>query len=93
MAESTFGRRAVNDGKLVSRLRLGARITPETLTRLNDYLRAQGAATAVPARPIAQDPCSLTLYPCALSPAGAPERTTSPLTASQTGNRRIEMLR
>ncbi len=51
MAESTFGRRAVNDGKLVSRLRLGARITPETLTRLNDYLRAQGAATAGKAPP------------------------------------------
>ncbi len=42
MAESTFGRRAVNDGKLVSRLREGARITPETLQRVNDFLRAQG---------------------------------------------------
>jgi hypothetical protein len=51
MAESTFGRRAVNDGKLVSRLRLGARITPETLARLNDYLLAQGAATAGKAPP------------------------------------------
>jgi hypothetical protein len=44
MAESTFGRRAVNDGKLVSRLREGARITPETLQRVNDFLRAQGEA-------------------------------------------------
>ena len=30
MAESTFGRQAVNDGKFVSRLRSGARVTPET---------------------------------------------------------------
>ena len=35
MAESTFGRRAVNDGKFVSRLRDGARITPETLERVS----------------------------------------------------------
>src|SRR5260221_3255736 len=31
MAESTFGRHAVNDGKLVSRLRIGGRLTMETL--------------------------------------------------------------
>ncbi|MBL8319224.1 MAG: hypothetical protein JNJ42_12510 [Burkholderiaceae bacterium] len=43
MAESTFGRRAVNDGKLVARLREGARVTPETLARLSAYLKAQGA--------------------------------------------------
>src|SRR5260221_10644706 len=30
MAESTFGRHAVNDGKLVSRLRIGGRPTLET---------------------------------------------------------------
>lgn len=44
MAESTFGRRAVNDGKLVSRLREGARVTPETLARLTAYLGANGSA-------------------------------------------------
>ena len=33
-AESTFGRRVVNDGKLVSRLRDGARITTETLSKV-----------------------------------------------------------
>ncbi len=42
MAESTFGRRAVNDGKFVSRLRDGARITPETLERVSDFLTTQG---------------------------------------------------
>ena len=31
LAESTFGRRAVNDGKLTARLRNGGRITTETL--------------------------------------------------------------
>ena len=50
VAESTFGRRAVNDGKLVSRLRDGARVTPETLARLDAYLRSQGAG-ALPAAP------------------------------------------
>src|SRR5271155_318912 len=37
-AESTFGRRVVNDGKLVSRLRDGARITTETLEKGRSYL-------------------------------------------------------
>ncbi|HTN28848.1 MAG TPA: hypothetical protein VL180_13805 [Burkholderiales bacterium] len=43
VAESTFGRRAVNDGKFVARLRDGARITPETLERVSDYLARHGA--------------------------------------------------
>src|SRR5260370_39172494 len=34
MAESTFGRRAVNDGKLVHRLREGKRITIRTRDRI-----------------------------------------------------------
>src|SRR6267378_1425567 len=38
MAESTFGRRAVNDGKFVARLRDGARVTPETLQRVNLFV-------------------------------------------------------
>ena len=49
VAESTFGRRAVNDGKFVARLRDGARITPETLERVSDYLHRHGMAT--PAAP------------------------------------------
>jgi len=44
MAESTFGRRAVNDGKFVARLRDGARITPETLERVSLYMARHGAA-------------------------------------------------
>ena len=44
IAESTFGRRAVNDGKFVARLRDGARITPETLERVSAYMTRHGAA-------------------------------------------------
>jgi len=47
MAESTFGRRAVNDGKFVARLRDGARITPETLERVSAFLTTQGIAAPV----------------------------------------------
>ena len=43
MAESTFGRRAVNDGKFVSRLRDGARVTPETLERVSAFMAEHGA--------------------------------------------------
>src|SRR5215472_14387425 len=38
MAESTFGRRAVNDGKLVSRLRIGGRVTMETVDRVRTFM-------------------------------------------------------
>jgi hypothetical protein len=49
IAESTFGRRAVNDGKFVARLRDGARITPETLDRVTSFLEKHGASA--PAAP------------------------------------------
>ncbi|MDH5538439.1 MAG: hypothetical protein OEY03_03445, partial [Rhizobacter sp.] len=51
MAESTFGRRAVNDGKLVSRLRVGARVTPETLQRVTSFMRSRGATPDLRAPP------------------------------------------
>src|SRR5260221_6792974 len=38
MAESTFGRHAVNDGKLVSRLRIGGRGSMGTLERVRTLL-------------------------------------------------------
>jgi hypothetical protein len=38
MAESTFGRHAVNDGKLVSRLRIGGRVTMETVERVRTFM-------------------------------------------------------
>ncbi len=42
IAESTFGRLAVNDGKFVSRLRDGSRVTPETWRRVTNYIANQG---------------------------------------------------
>ena len=47
MAESTFGRHAVNDGKFVARLRDGARVTPETLARVSDFMASKGVAAPV----------------------------------------------
>ena len=38
LAESTFGRLSVNDGKLVSRLRDGGSVTIDTLTRLRSFI-------------------------------------------------------
>ena len=69
MAESTFGRRAVNDGKFVSRLRDGARITPETLERVSVFLTTQGitAPTSppelIPLVRVAPAPSSLQIRP------------------------------
>jgi hypothetical protein len=48
LAESTFGRRAVNDGKLASRLRNGGRITTDTLDRIRGFMARH--ADAAPAR-------------------------------------------
>lgn len=38
LAESTFGRRAVNDGKLVTRLRFGGRVTTHTADRVRNHI-------------------------------------------------------
>ena len=50
LAESTFGRRAVNDGKLTARLRNGGRITTDTLDRIRSFI-ASNRDGAVAARP------------------------------------------
>ncbi len=49
LAESTFGRRAVNDGKLASRLRHGGRITTETLDRIRAFMLSNKNVTGRPA--------------------------------------------
>jgi len=49
LAESTFGRRAVNDGKLTTRLRNGGRITTDTLDRIRSFISTNRTASA--ARP------------------------------------------
>jgi hypothetical protein len=74
LAESTFGRRAVNDGKLAARLRNGGRITTDTLDRIHNFMashpahdrptiieRPRDPRTAAPANPA----------PAALDTAGA----------------------
>ncbi|HEY7663903.1 MAG TPA: hypothetical protein VH934_12360 [Xanthobacteraceae bacterium] len=65
LAESTFGRRAVNDGKLTARLRNGGRITTETLDRIRGFMQANRMAAA--ARP------TIIERPRALSPAPTPQ--------------------
>jgi hypothetical protein len=39
MAETTFGRLAVNDGKFVGRLRSGANMTLSTVDRVRNFIR------------------------------------------------------
>jgi hypothetical protein len=55
MAETTFGRLAVNDGKFVSRLRSGGRVTPETAARVRSFIQQApapvgGKSTAISER-------------------------------------------
>ena len=47
-AESTFGRLVVNDGKLVSRLRDGAKITTGTLDKVRAYLTSHRPDVSAP---------------------------------------------
>jgi hypothetical protein len=56
LAESTFGRLAVNDGKLISRLREGGRITTDTLDRLRTYMSEHRKAPAAAAGSVAPAP-------------------------------------
>ena len=51
VAESTFGRLVVNDGKFVSRLRDGGRITTGTLERVRGYISAHRPADGHNGRP------------------------------------------
>jgi hypothetical protein len=54
LAETTFGRIAINDGKLVSRLRNGGRITTETLERIRGFM-AERPGSDRSSRPVAID--------------------------------------
>ena len=51
VAESTFGRHAVNDGKFVNRLREGGRITTTTFERVRSFIAADAAAGEGSSRP------------------------------------------
>src|ERR1700721_712734 len=89
LAESTFGRRAVNDGKLANRLRNGGRITTDTLDRIRAFMTEHRAEmTSRPARtPRASDmrgpataPAS---FPAAFPPAAPSQRIALPATAGE----------
>jgi len=92
LAESTFGRRAVNDGKLASRLRHGGRITTETLDRIRNFMANNRNAVARPAVIARTQTSSPTLAPqspstarplspIAMSPSMTPASSTQPATA------------
>src|ERR1700749_3117510 len=49
MAESTFGRLAVNDGKLVSRLGFGGRVRDKTVERVRAFIDREKQGGAVSA--------------------------------------------
>ncbi len=51
MAETTFGRLACNDGKLVARLRSGKGVTTRTVEKLRAYMGAGGRTTGSAAGP------------------------------------------
>src|SRR5271166_3846651 len=70
LAESTFGRRAVNDGKLANRLRNGGRITTETVDRIMAFMNANRDA----------DPGhrSVLAFPGPRSAAASPRMATAP---------------
>lgn len=51
IAETTFGRLAVNDGKLVRRLRAGDNVTVSTIERVRAFLEAQEYRAAASPRP------------------------------------------
>ena len=61
LAESTFGRRAVNDGKLASRLRNGGRITTDTLDRIRAFMSQSDEATQTKRRVLFEMPPASTL--------------------------------
>jgi len=58
IAESTFGKQAVNDGKFVGRLRDGKQVTTRTVARVRAFIgepRTGGPADAAPPTPAARE--------------------------------------
>jgi hypothetical protein len=93
LAESTFGRRAVNDGKLASRLRHGGRITTETLDRIRSFMatnRGAGVRPAVIPRTYTPSPTTApqtftAVHPMPPNPTHS-STAPAPVTPSATGN-------
>src|SRR6202161_2833920 len=75
LAESTFGRRAVNDGKLTARLRNGGRITTDTLDRIHGFMTAHpplGPRPIVIERPRESRPTTMPPLQPATAAGGTP---------------------
>jgi len=71
LAESTFGRRAVNDGKLASRLRNGGRITTDTLDRIRSFMARNVDAVAARRRVLFDTSATSATLPVVAPPADA----------------------
>jgi hypothetical protein len=69
IAESTFGRRAVNDGKFVARLRDGKRVTTATLERVQSFMGVE---------PASSDPAELTSTAPVAAPVRSPNQNGAP---------------
>jgi len=54
MSATTFGKRAVNDGKLVPRLREGCNMTLATIDRARKFIKGQRQATEANTAPEAK---------------------------------------
>src|SRR5262249_51485898 len=93
MAESTFGRLAVNDGKLVSRLRFGGRVRDKTVERVRAFIDREkqgGSAIGVGSVTAQRDrlatlamPVLATAVPSSAAASMAPQpRLATPVTSS-----------
>ena len=78
MAESTFGRRVVNDGKLVQRLRHGGRITTDTLDRIRSFLSVHPNGALPASQPYANARVAPSAAPFSGIPVGEPAGHLSP---------------
>ena len=72
LAESTFGRRAVNDGKLANRLRNGGRITTETVDRIQAFIDAHRRGLVSNRRMVSSNGSPATVWDASCL-AGAPD--------------------
>src|ERR1700686_2563400 len=78
LAESTFGRRAVNDGKLANRLRNGGRITTETVDRIQAFMNANRGTGAGLARVYHGGPRPVSVLAPSVAPGAAPSPSAAP---------------
>src|SRR6516164_9243244 len=78
LAESTFGRRAVNDGKLANRLRIGGRITTETVDRIHAFMNANPGNGNGFVRTYHGGPRPMSLLAPSVAPDATPSSASSP---------------